>query len=108
MFRRRSNKPAQRNRGVTLAARLGGNQAPPHGLMLQARKAGLRARFGSPPSQVSRVSTQTKLIPLPALALALALAACGGKDDPKHQQRTPEAGYVVVTAQDVPLVVELA
>jgi membrane fusion protein (multidrug efflux system) len=56
------------------------------------------------------VSTQIKPHVLPALGLALALglAACGGKDDPKHQQRTPEAGYVAVTAQDVPLVVELA
>jgi membrane fusion protein (multidrug efflux system) len=54
------------------------------------------------------VSTQTKLLHLPALALALTLAACGSKDDPKHQQRTPEAGYVVVSAEDVPLVVELA
>ncbi len=47
----------------------------------------------------------------PALAIVLPLlllSACGGKDDSKHQQRTPEAGYVVVTAQDVPLVVELA
>jgi membrane fusion protein (multidrug efflux system) len=54
------------------------------------------------------VSTQTKLKPLPALALALLLAACGGKDDPRHDRGPPEAGYVVVTAQDVPLVVELA
>jgi len=53
------------------------------------------------------VSTQTKLLHLPALALTVALAACGGKSD-QRQQRTPEAGYVVVTAQDVPLVVELA
>ena len=53
------------------------------------------------------MSTQTKLLHLPALALTVALAACGGKSD-QRQQRTPEAGYVVVTAQDVPLVVELA
>jgi membrane fusion protein (multidrug efflux system) len=64
------------------------------------------------------VSTQTKPNSLPALALALLLAACGGpilllaacggRDDPKHDRGPPEAGYVVVTAQDVPLVIELA
>ena len=50
---------------------------------------------------------QLKPFPLPALALLVLLSACGG-GDPKPRPRTPEAGYVVVTAQDVPLVVELA
>ena len=45
---------------------------------------------------------------LPALGLALGLAACGGDDASKHKPRTPEAGYVVLSAQDVPLVIELA
>jgi membrane fusion protein (multidrug efflux system) len=55
------------------------------------------------------VSTQTKLLHLPAFVSALALlTACGGDDPKQHQPPAPEAGYVTVTAQDVPLVVELA
>jgi membrane fusion protein (multidrug efflux system) len=50
---------------------------------------------------------QFKPTVLPALVLAVVLAACSGGDK-KPPPRTPEAGYVVVTAEDVPLVVELA
>jgi membrane fusion protein (multidrug efflux system) len=45
--------------------------------------------------------------PGPALALSLLLSACAAKTD-KRPQPLPEAGYVVMTAQDAPLDVELA
>lgn len=51
--------------------------------------------------------TQTKLYRWPALALLLLLAACGAKEV-KKPSRTPEVGYVVVTTQTVPLIIELA
>ncbi|MGZ6019284.1 MAG: efflux transporter periplasmic adaptor subunit, partial [Phenylobacterium sp.] len=51
--------------------------------------------------------TLIKLSRLPALALMLLLAACGAKEV-KKPNRTPEVGYVVVTTQTVPLVIELA
>lgn len=44
---------------------------------------------------------------LPALALLLLAAGCGAKD-PKKAPPVPEAGYVVLQTQDVPLEVELA
>jgi membrane fusion protein (multidrug efflux system) len=44
---------------------------------------------------------------LPALALLLLAAGCGAKD-PKKAPPTPEAGYVVLATQDVPLEVELS
>ncbi|MEI9963870.1 MAG: biotin/lipoyl-binding protein [Caulobacteraceae bacterium] len=44
---------------------------------------------------------------LPALALLVLLAACGGKDKNKAPQ-APEAGYVVLTTQTVPLEIVLA
>jgi membrane fusion protein (multidrug efflux system) len=53
------------------------------------------------------VHTQIKLAHLPVLALVLLLSACGAKEA-KKPQRTPEVGYVVMTAQTVPLVIELA
>jgi len=43
----------------------------------------------------------------PAFALTLLLAGCGAHAQ-KTSARAPEAGYVVVTAQDAPLEVELA
>jgi membrane fusion protein (multidrug efflux system) len=43
---------------------------------------------------------------LPALALLLTLAACGGKTD--RRPPPPEAGYVVMAPQAVPLQIELA
>jgi len=43
----------------------------------------------------------------PAYALALFLAGCGAQTQ-KSTSRTPEAGYVVMTAQDAPLEIELA
>lgn len=58
-------------------------------------------------NQVLRVSTQIKLRKLPVLALALLLAACGAKDANKPP-RVPEVGYVVMTAQTVPLMIELS
>ena len=90
-----------------VAPPLGGNQPWPRDLPPQARKAVFRARFGSSAFQVLRVS-KLKPFHLPALGLALALAACGGADDAKRRPRTPEAGVVVLTGQDVPLVIELA
>ncbi len=48
-----------------------------------------------------------KLSRLSTLALLLLLAACGAKDA-KKPPRTPEVGYVTVTTQTVPLVIELA
>ncbi|WP_372785728.1 efflux RND transporter periplasmic adaptor subunit [Phenylobacterium sp.] len=48
-----------------------------------------------------------KLSHLPVLALLVALAGCGAKEA-KKPPRTPEAGYVTVTAQDVALPIELA
>lgn len=52
--------------------------------------------------------TQIKPAHLPVLALVLLLlSACGAKPTAKPQ-RTPEVGYVVMTAQTVPLVIELA
>src|SRR3981189_1982791 len=47
-----------------------------------------------------------KLSYLPALALLVALSACGAKPA-KKPARIPEAGYVTVTAQTVPLEIEL-
>jgi len=44
---------------------------------------------------------------LPVLALLLLVAACGAKPAQKPT-RTPEVGYVVMTPQTVPLVIELA
>jgi membrane fusion protein (multidrug efflux system) len=44
---------------------------------------------------------------LPALALLLLAAGCGAKEQ-KKPPPPPEAGYVVLTTQDVPLEVELA
>lgn len=44
---------------------------------------------------------------LPALGLLLLLAACGGKK-PMRTPPTPEAGYVVLKSQAVPLEIELA
>jgi len=54
------------------------------------------------------VSTVSKNLPAFALATALAmgLAACGRPSE-KHDPPTPEAGYVVMTAQTVPLEIEL-
>jgi len=43
----------------------------------------------------------------PALALALLLSGCAAKAD-KAEHRPPEAGYVVMSAQDAPLEIELA
>ena len=51
--------------------------------------------------------TLIKLSRSPALALLLLLAACGAKPAQKPT-RTPEVGYVVMTTQTVPLVIELA
>ena len=51
--------------------------------------------------------TLTKLSRSPALVLLLLLAACGAKEA-KKPARTPEVGYVVMTTQTVPLVIELA
>ncbi len=51
--------------------------------------------------------TLNKLSRLPVLALLLLVAACGAKPVQKPT-RTPEVGYVVVTTQTVPLVIELA
>ena len=51
--------------------------------------------------------TQIKFHQLPVLALALLLSACGAKEA-KKPPRIPEVGYVVMTAQTVPLVIELA
>lgn len=106
MLRRRSKRTVARNGRVMLAPRLGGNQAPPRGLSYWARKA-----FSGPASGRLRSGpwvSHIKPTLLPALALTVLLAGCGVGGDPKHQQRSPEAGYVVVGAQDVPLVVELA
>jgi membrane fusion protein (multidrug efflux system) len=47
-----------------------------------------------------------KLSYLPALALLATLSACGAKDA-KKPARIPEVGYVTVTAQTVPLEIEL-
>ena len=47
-----------------------------------------------------------KLSFLPALALLVALSACGAKPA-KKPARIPEVGYVTVTAQTVPLEIEL-
>jgi membrane fusion protein, multidrug efflux system len=52
------------------------------------------------------VSTQLRLRHLPVLALLGALSACGGHND-RRDPPPPEAGYVVMAAQDVPLEVEL-
>ena len=51
--------------------------------------------------------TQIKLRQLPVLAVALLLSACGAKEA-KKPPRIPEVGYVAMTAQTVPLVIELA
>lgn len=108
MFRRRSNSRLRRNIWATLAPRLRGNQAPPRGLSSdQPRKAVFRARVGSPSLQVLRVSTQLRPHHLFALAMAAALSACGDKGD-RHEPSPPEAGYVVMTTQAVPLEIELA
>jgi membrane fusion protein (multidrug efflux system) len=48
-----------------------------------------------------------KLSHLPVLVLFVALSACGAKPA-KKPPPTPEAGYVVVSVQTVPLVIELA
>jgi membrane fusion protein (multidrug efflux system) len=53
------------------------------------------------------VRTQIKFRQLPVLALALLLSACGAKEA-KKPPRIPEVGYVVMTAQTVPLVIELS
>ncbi|WP_296598938.1 efflux RND transporter periplasmic adaptor subunit [Phenylobacterium sp.] len=45
--------------------------------------------------------------PRVALCLVLLVSGCAAKD-PKTTSRTPEAGYVVMAAQDAPLEVELA
>ncbi len=54
------------------------------------------------------VSTVSKNLPALGLAigLALGLTACGGRNE-KHDPPTPEAGYVVMAAQTVPLEIEL-
>jgi membrane fusion protein (multidrug efflux system) len=48
-----------------------------------------------------------KLLRLPALAFLVLLAGCGGGNKPKTPP-TPEAGYVVLTTQTVPLDIQLA
>jgi membrane fusion protein (multidrug efflux system) len=48
-----------------------------------------------------------KLTPLALLALLVGQSACGAKDPPKAPQ-VPEAGYVVMSTQTVPLQLELA
>ncbi|HEY2753380.1 efflux RND transporter periplasmic adaptor subunit [Phenylobacterium sp.] len=48
-----------------------------------------------------------KLTPLALLALLVGQSACGEKDPPKGPQ-IPEAGYVVMAAQTVPLQLDLA
>jgi membrane fusion protein (multidrug efflux system) len=53
-----------------------------------------------------QVRVLTKLSDLPALALLVALSACGAKPA-KPPPRAPEVGYVTVTAQTVPLEIEL-
>jgi membrane fusion protein (multidrug efflux system) len=53
------------------------------------------------------VRAQIKLCRLPAFALLLLLSACGATPA-KSPPRTPEVGYVTLTTQTVPLVIELA
>ena len=51
--------------------------------------------------------TRAPIKPLLPLFAALALTACGGRDDARPE-RTPEAGFVVIRTERVPLFVELA
>jgi membrane fusion protein (multidrug efflux system) len=53
-----------------------------------------------------RVSIYANPLRMTALALSLLLAGCGAKQD-KKDPPVPEAGYVVLAAQTVPLAVEL-
>jgi membrane fusion protein (multidrug efflux system) len=59
-------------------------------------------RPGRPP-----VPTNLKPHHLPALGLLLLLSGCGAKQD-QHTHQTPEAGYVVMHTESVPLPLELA
>ena len=54
------------------------------------------------PCKIGRQAALLTLVPL------LLLGGCGSKDKKKPPQPTPEAGYVVVKTQRVPLFVELA
>ncbi len=58
-------------------------------------------------SQLVRVCMPKRARYLATLALALIAAGCGAKDK-KPPPQTPEAGYVVLTTQSVPLEIELA
>jgi membrane fusion protein (multidrug efflux system) len=53
------------------------------------------------------VRSSIKLLHLPALTLLVLLSACGPKEI-KKPNRVPEVGFVVMKAETVPLVIELA
>jgi membrane fusion protein (multidrug efflux system) len=53
------------------------------------------------------VRSSIKLLHLPALTLLVLLSACGPKEV-KKPNRVPEVGFVVMKAETVPLVIELA